>query len=338
MRYLPFIILLLAVIALSVFSGSIEPFVPGSNPNTYTPDTKPMPGSNPDTWSPNVKECPKYPGQFVDGKQSDGKSCPQYPDQFVKDKPYHKPDHKKPDTMRHTLSCQIQPGELKHLDKKCKTCIKDYKEARKAYDKDMSTPLVFKRDGEFYVYIYKNSPYHKEFGYFGKRSYGRDRKLALKLFRENFPNVQPIPDILLYDGNPVESARNCPFIMHDGNPCSSRACRSVDWSQRDLSKQNLSDDCKWNIASYCTQNAGRDPSCACWNTEGEFYNTEYCRKFRKNFETPRDYKCKIDLFEIEEHPDMKNFIRKDRIPCFNCDLDAPATRKPLARRWTSPTH
>lgn len=269
-------------------------------------------------------ECPEYPSQFVVG------NSPEPP----------KP-HKKPDITKHTMSCQIRPGELRHqLDQikkgSCKNCVNDYKEARDNYEKDMLIPVVFKRDGEYFVYIYEDSPYHKEFGYYGKRSYGRNRRVALELFIENFPDV-PVPEVLRYDGDRREAARNCPFILHDGNPCATRACRSVDWSEGDIYKHDLTDDCKWNIASYCTRNAGRDPACACWDTEGPYYNTKYCRKFRKKFETPHDYKCKIDLFEIEEHPDMKNYIQKDKIPCWNCDLDAPAKNLPLPRKWTSPT-
>lgn len=217
----------------------------------------------------------------------------------------------------------------------CEDCIEDYREALRNLRGAQNVPLVFRRDGVFYVYIFKDSPYHREFGYYGKRSYGTDRARALEMFTENFPGV-PVPDVLLYDGDRDRSARSCPFIMHDGNPCASRACSAVDWSQEDIGKQKLTGACKWNINQYCHRNAGRDPVCACWDVKGDYYNTRYCRDFRRKFQENGGQSvpgCQVDIFNIEEHPDMKNYIRKDSIPCFDCALDAPAGRVPPGRRW-----
>lgn len=222
--------------------------------------------------------------------------------------------------------------ELKRDVEICEDCIEGYVKAEKEIEREESKPLVFKRDGVYYVYIFKDSPLHRRFGYYGKRSYGSDRARARALFEENFPGME-VPPILRYDGDPDRSALNCPFILRDGNPCASNACSYVDWSNPDIDQQKLTDECKWSIDNYCYQNATKDPSCACWDTSGEYYSTDYCRAFRKRFETAGGSRCKIDLFEIEEHPDMKNYIRKDRVPCWGCDLDAPQPQGPIARSY-----
>ena len=39
-----------------------------------------------------------------------------------------------------------------------------------------------------------------------------------------------------------------------------------------------------------------------------------------NIENSYEHGCKPGSFNISEHPDYSNYIRKDKIPCWNCDL------------------
>ena len=38
------------------------------------------------------------------------------------------------------------------------------------------------------------------------------------------------------------------------------------------------------------------------------------------YNDPNDIGCSVAEFSIEDHPDFKNYIRKDKIPCWGCDL------------------
>jgi hypothetical protein len=44
-------------------------------------------------------------------------------------------------------------------------------------------------------------------------------------------------------------------------------------------------------------------------------------KWRGNFEA--EDKCDFRKFDIEQHPDSKDYIKKSKIPCWGCNLDAP---------------
>ena len=62
-----------------------------------------------------------------------------------------------------------------------------------------------------------------------------------------------------------------------------------------------------------------DPkNCKCWTVENK--DKPECYEHRRHFEDPNDYQCCIKSFKISEHPDFNKYIRKDKIPCFGCDL------------------
>jgi len=51
-------------------------------------------------------------------------------------------------------------------------------------------------------------------------------------------------------------------------------------------------------------------------------NTAKCIKMRKFYENPLDY-CTPNSFNIEDHPDFNKYIKKDKIPCWGCNLESP---------------
>jgi hypothetical protein len=66
----------------------------------------------------------------------------------------------------------------------------------------------------------------------------------------------------------------------------------------------------------------------CWRNE--YRNTPQCQEFRRNFVDPQDYQCNINAFDIQKHKDYPQYIRRDKIPCWNCNLTAPIPdNKPL---------
>jgi hypothetical protein len=176
-------------------------------------------------------------------------------------------------------------------------------------------PDVYYKKGRYWINIPANSSLAKQIGYCGERDYGRARKNAKMIFETNFPNC-PVPTIL--SGNNYEGDMgNCPFIIHRDNPCSYDECRNVDWSKSQL---NLSSKCKLRVNHYCTLNNKLDPACVCWRKEN--MKSAKCRDWRSQFEDPKQ--CDLGRNDISEHPDFNQYIKKDKIPCWNCNLNTPS--------------
>lgn len=184
-------------------------------------------------------------------------------------------------------------------------------EKRKKYQN--YTPEAFLFKGEYFVYVYIDSFTAKKVGYSGKRSYGKDRVYARNVFLANFPGV-PIPSV--FDDNYktcVDSNnKECPFIIDRFNPCRQSECSGVDWNKR------LPQACKDSVDFYCKRNANRDTACKCWNRK--YSNTPECRSYRAKFGNPNITSCTVDIFNIEDHPNFKDYVRKDQIPCYGCNL------------------
>ena len=187
-------------------------------------------------------------------------------------------------------------------------------------------PSAQYRDGRYYINIPKGSKYADKLGY-GIRDYGKNKERAYEIYKLNFPDCL-IPDILQF--GPTD---NCPFIIAKNNPCNYKECRNVDWTQTDPSKMRLNKHCLKHISHYCHINKGIDPMCSCWEEQNKY--SPKCQEFRKHFEPPEDYGFSINIFDISEHPDYKNYIRKDRIPCWGCNLNAPQPKDRLikGRNW-----
>jgi hypothetical protein len=191
--------------------------------------------------------------------------------------------------------------------------ITDNVQSQKTYDKDC--PEVYYKNGRYWIYIKPNSCLAKKLGYCGERDYGRNRKNAKRIFETNFPNCK-VPNILSglnYEGD----MSNCPFVIHQDNPCSYDECRNVDWSKSDL---NLNKRCRMRVNHYCMLNNRLDPACVCWRKEN--MKCVKCRNWRSQFEDPA--KCDLGRRDISEHPDFDQYIKKDKIPCWNCNLNAPS--------------
>ena len=176
-------------------------------------------------------------------------------------------------------------------------------------------PKVYKKNGEYTVYIQKDTPYEIELGYSGEKSYGSNRENAAAMFKQNFPNCD-IPDILKV-GEGRNLKEGCPFIIKENNPCYSSYCKDIDW-QSEKSIKKISKKCKFSVTNYCEINKDIDDACSCWKQENR--HKQKCVKFRKQFQNPKDYMCNIRDFNINEHPDFNKYIRKDSIPCWGCDI------------------
>jgi hypothetical protein len=183
-------------------------------------------------------------------------------------------------------------------------------------DPTQDCPISYKRDDNYMVYIKPDSYYAKKYNYSGEKSYGKDREKANKMYKSNFAECS-IPPILM-PGEGQNYLNSCPFIVHESNPCFHTTCEGVKWNVDNYKDLNMSDACKKSVSYYCQINKDLDNMCACWKEENE--NNAKCIEYRKFFENPKDY-CKVSQFNIEEHPDFKKFIRKDKIPCYGCKVD-----------------
>jgi len=185
-------------------------------------------------------------------------------------------------------------------------------------DKEGECPVAYKKDNIYYIYINPESNYAKKYQFSGIRNYGSDREKAKKKYETNFPNCD-MP-AAFKEGGGVVNLEHCPYNIYENNPCLSSSCVGVNWNTDDYKKLNLNDNCKKEISHYCQINKGIDEKCECWLPEN--MDKMECVEFRRNFENPQDY-CKISQYNIEEHPDINKYIRKDNIPCYGCVLDMP---------------
>ena len=181
--------------------------------------------------------------------------------------------------------------------------------------RDGNCPIAYRKNGKYIVYIPKRSKYAKELGKHGEFDYGRKRHHAKKIYEYNFPEC-PIPEVL-DDNSHNPTVDSCPFIVKEGNPCYSRSCRDTDWSKNDITKCKMNGKCKNTVNNYCEMYNQIDPACICWDPK--YKDDKKCAQFRRYFET--NDKCSINQFKITEHPDIGKYVKRDNIPCWNCDLD-----------------
>ena len=222
---------------------------------------------------------------------------------------------------------------VRNLDINNQNCLQycnlnNYKNKNLCKLDNNNCPYVYIKNNSYYVYIPKHCKYYK---YLNKPdiNYGKDRNKAMRLYQKNYPDC-PIPDILKYpNGNhPLE---NCPFNVNEGNPCNNKDCWDVEWS-KPIEDQNICKPCLKSISYYCERNNDVDDACICWNDD--YKDLPECKSFRRNFEDPNDYQCSIDSFKIEEHPDFHKYIKRDNIPCWNCNLQTSNTNfKKIGNRY-----
>ena len=179
-------------------------------------------------------------------------------------------------------------------------------------------PKVYKKNGQYIVYILPNSYYSNIFT--GEKSFGRNIDKARNMYSINFPKCI-IPNEL-YRGsnnNNNNNNNNCPYVINELNPCNTGHCVDVNWNVKDYNKLKLNDKCKKAVSNYCHINYDYDENCICWDPA--YKDNAECIKVRKFFENPKDY-CLPASFNIEDHPDFNKYIKKDNIPCWGCDLKA----------------
>lgn len=177
-------------------------------------------------------------------------------------------------------------------------------------------PTAYKRFGEYMVYIKPNSYYAKEMQYSGEKSYGKSLENARTMYTMNFPKC-PLPSNIK-PGEGKNTLDKCPYVIHEGNPCYQTACAGVDWSESNYKNIDMSDKCKKSISYYCQINSDLDDMCKCWREENK--ENPKCVEYRKFFENPKDY-CPTSSFNIEDHPNINQYIKKDNIPCFGCKIE-----------------
>ena len=178
-------------------------------------------------------------------------------------------------------------------------------------------PTVYKKDGNYMVFVKPNTEYSAKLHYSGEKSYGNNLDKARKSYNINFPNCGTPNELLPGEGkNYIES---CPFIINELNPCNTNSCAGVNWNTDDLRKLNLNDNCKKSISNYCHINNSLDDNCIAWHPSKK--NDPSSIEYRKYFENAKDY-CSPNQFNIEDHPDFNKYIKKDNIPCWGCNLDA----------------
>ena len=183
---------------------------------------------------------------------------------------------------------------------------------------DGECPIAYMKNGKYIVYIPKNSKGARELGKHGEFDYGKKRHHAKRIYESNFPDC-PVPEILDDNAN-NPTLDSCPFIVREHNPCYSRACRDTDWSKwdsGDITKCKMKSKCKGLVDNYCKMYNQIDPACECWDPSMK--DDPKCAKFRNYFNTGDN--CSPSQFDINDHPDIGKYIRRDNIPCWNCDLD-----------------
>ena len=186
----------------------------------------------------------------------------------------------------------------------------------KCKDKNEDCPIAYKRNGHYKIYIPPNTKYEEKMGYSGEKSYGRNRKNAKHIYEMNFPDCD-VPKELL-PGSGKKYYEKCPFIVKNNNPCYSDYCGDVNWDKKGGYHIGMNKKCKHIVSNYCELYSDIDDSCLCWRKE--YRNLPSCRKFRRKYQDPKDYQCNIKDFDIEEHPSFNKYIKKDKIPCWNCNI------------------
>jgi hypothetical protein len=192
--------------------------------------------------------------------------------------------------------------------------LEEYNTDKKNETLEQTCPKVIYENDRYYIIIPYGSKLAKDIGYSGIRDYGGNIDTARKIFEINFPKCK-LPDLLDKTKYKADLS-NCPFIMlTPENPCNQFECRKTDWNNGIPDNKN----CKRNVDVYCSKYSDVDPACYCWKKENR--DKSECMKWRGNFEA--EDKCDFRKFDIEQHPDSKDYIKKSKIPCWGCNLDAP---------------
>ena len=190
--------------------------------------------------------------------------------------------------------------KIKHKKK-----INNHNNQKHCPEKKYECPKVIKKGHEYYV---------------KGRSYGNDRRKAQEIYRINYPKCKNVPKLLEdWYNKEDELDEKCPFMINSQfNPCKFYKCENVNWEAKNPDKAGMNKKFRRRVDAYCEEHSYLDPFCYCWRTEAR--DLPECQKFRNKFTDPTDKGCSASDFSIEENPDFDKYIRKDKIPCWNCDL------------------
>ncbi len=184
------------------------------------------------------------------------------------------------------------------------------------FNPDKDCPIGYKRLGEYMVNIKPDTYYAKMYHYSGEKSYGKDLDNARTMYMMNFPKCK-LPENF-HPGDGKSTIEKCPYVIYEGNPCYQSVCAGVNWDESNYKNLKMSDKCKKSVSYYCQVNCDLDDMCKCWREE--YKDNQKCIEYRKFFENPLDY-CPASAFNIEDHPSIDKYIKKDKIPCYGCKVD-----------------
>ena len=127
------------------------------------------------------------------------------------------------------------------------------------------------------------------------------------LYKKSITIITPIKD-------EFKKYTCCPF--KEKEICKSIECNGVDWNKPNY-KETLPKICKDKVNNYCRNN----------------FEDQYCNLLRKDKVNNKDaleivqkninkleFKKK-DCSNCDEKIDLKDYIRKDKVPCWGCNLD-----------------
>lgn len=210
-------------------------------------------------------------------------------------------------------ACQVKGNDSKENSWMCERIEQEINSEKRCKDSDC--PEAYLSGDSYMVYVKPGSKYAEQLGRSGNFDYGTNRRRAREIYIQNFKGCE-VPEILTPHGYKA-NMDGCPFIIDEMNPCKEYSCRKVDWSEKNPAKQGLNKSCRRSISNYCDRFKHKDPNCVCW--EKRYEDTPRCRALR-DFMDDRGDKCRVDVFEITEHPDIKDYIKRDKVPCWNCNL------------------
>ena len=179
-------------------------------------------------------------------------------------------------------------------------------------------PAVYKHRGNHMVRVSYNTKYGKRYNLdknnrYLVRNYGKNQSDARDTYLQNYPDCA-VPHDLQKHKKPTDHS-NSPFSL-DNNPHTQSECYGVNWDMKNPHNMNMSDKCKRIVATHC-ENNHTDTGCSDWHPDNK--NCPKSQKNRRHFQ-PADPRCRPGSHEIEDHPDYKKYIRRDKIPCWNCKL------------------
>lgn len=182
-------------------------------------------------------------------------------------------------------------------------------------------PNVYKQGGDYMVNISYNSKYGKRYNLDKKnkyltKNYGTDKQTAKEAYHRNYPDC-PLPEELQSNAKVNMDHSNSPFMI-DKNPNTSPHCYGVNWDMKNPTNMgDIPDKCKREVATHCENNNNHDNACSDWHPNN--YDSPQSQTNRRYFQSA-DPRCRAGNHEIEDHPDYTKYIRRDKVPCWNCKL------------------